>query len=156
MCGAWGYLVWSGSIATIWPTLGIANQLLACIALTAGTTMLMNRGKARYAWVTILPLTWLGTVTVTAGLQKIFSSDVRLGFLAQARATADAAPTAISSRLIFNDRLDAVVAGFFIASFIVVLVSSIHEWWMVISGRRPAVSTETPYVPRASFPTAAA
>src|SRR6185436_11164711 len=71
VCAAWGYLVWSGSIATIWPTLGIANQLLACIALCAATTMIVNRGKARYAWVTLTPLLFVGTATETAGYQLI-------------------------------------------------------------------------------------
>ena len=81
----------------------------------------------------MLPLAWLAIVTMTAGLEKIFSADPRLGFLAHAAATAAAAPTAISGRLIFNDRLDAVVAGFFIASFLVVLIASMHEWWLVIA-----------------------
>ena len=71
VCGAWGYLVLSGSIGTIWPMLGICNQLLACIALCVGTTMIINRGKARYAWVTLLPLAFVGTVTETAGYQMI-------------------------------------------------------------------------------------
>jgi len=118
-----------------------------------GTTIIIKSGKTRYAWVTILPLVWLGTVTVTAGLEKVFSADPRLGFLAHAAATAAAAPTAISGRLIFNDRLDAVVALFFIGSFIVILSASLHEWWLVISGRKTAVSSEVPYQPRAAFVT---
>ena len=77
-----------------------------------------------------------GTVTVTAGLQKIFSSDPRLGFLAHARTVAAAPAAAISGRLIFNDRLDAIVAGSFIASFLLILVSSAHEWWLVTTGRK--------------------
>ena len=71
VCAAWGYLVWSGSIQQIWPLLGISNQLLACIALCCGTTLLINRGKARYAWVTLLPLTFVGIATETAGYQLI-------------------------------------------------------------------------------------
>ena len=96
---------------------------------------------------------WLGTVTVTAGLQKIFSSDPRLGFLAHAAKTAAEAPTAVSGQLIFNDRLDAVVAGFFITSFLVVLIASAHEWWLVISKRKIAVSSEVPYQARTAFVT---
>jgi len=71
VCAAWGYLVWSGSIQQIWPLLGISNQLLACIALCAGTTLIINRGKARYAWVTLVPLAFVGVATETAGWQLI-------------------------------------------------------------------------------------
>jgi carbon starvation protein len=71
VCAAWGYLVWSGSIQQIWPLLGISNQLLACIALCAGTTLIINRGKARYAWVTLAPLLFVGVATETAGYQLI-------------------------------------------------------------------------------------
>jgi carbon starvation protein len=71
VCAGWTYLVWSGSIATIWPMLGISNQLLACIALLAATTMIVNRGKARYAWVTLLPFSFVSAATETAGYQLI-------------------------------------------------------------------------------------
>ncbi len=71
VCLGWGYFVWSGSIGTIWPMLGISNQLLACIALCAATTMIVNSGKARYAWVTLVPLLFVGTATETAGYQLI-------------------------------------------------------------------------------------
>ena len=71
VCLAWGYLVWTGSIATIWPMLGISNQLLACIALCTATTLTINRGRARYAWVTLLPLSFVSVATETAGYQLI-------------------------------------------------------------------------------------
>jgi carbon starvation protein len=71
VCLAWGYLVWTGSIATIWPMLGISNQLLACIALCAATTLTINRGRVRYAWVTLLPLSFVAVATETAGYQLI-------------------------------------------------------------------------------------
>jgi carbon starvation protein len=71
VCLAWGYFVWTGSIATIWPMLGISNQLLACIALCAGTTMLVNKGKGRYAWVTLTPFFFVAAATQTAGFQLI-------------------------------------------------------------------------------------
>jgi carbon starvation protein len=71
VCLSWGYLVWTGSIATIWPMLGISNQLLACIALCAATTLTINRGRAKYAWVTLLPLSFVGVATETAGYQLI-------------------------------------------------------------------------------------
>jgi len=71
VCLGWGYFVWSGSIATIWPMLGISNQLLACIALCAATTMIVNSGKGKYAWVTLTPLLFVGVATETAGYQLI-------------------------------------------------------------------------------------
>jgi carbon starvation protein len=71
VCLGWTYLVWGGSINTIWPMLGISNQLLACIALCAATTMIVNRGKGRYAWTTLLPLSFVGVATETAGYQLI-------------------------------------------------------------------------------------
>ena len=71
VCLAWGYLVWTGSISTIWPMLGISNQLLACIALCTATTLTINRGRARYAWVTLLPLSFVSVATETAGYQLI-------------------------------------------------------------------------------------
>ncbi|HEX5660223.1 MAG TPA: carbon starvation CstA family protein [Polyangiales bacterium] len=71
VCLAWGYLVWTGTVATLWPMLGISNQLLACIALCAATTISVNRGRARYAWVTLLPMAFVSVATETAGYQLI-------------------------------------------------------------------------------------
>ena len=64
---AWAYFIWTGNIATIWPMFGIANQLLASVALAVGTTIIINMGKARYAWVTLVPMVWLSVTTLTAG-----------------------------------------------------------------------------------------
>ncbi|MEO6951196.1 MAG: carbon starvation protein A [Polyangia bacterium] len=71
VCASWGYLVWTGQITLLWPLLGIANQLLACIALCAVTGMLVNQGKARYTWLTLGPLVFVGAATETAGFQLI-------------------------------------------------------------------------------------
>ena len=68
---AWGYFIWTGSISTIWPMFGIANQLLAAVALAVGTTIIINIGKARYAWVTLLPLSFVATTTLTAGVLSV-------------------------------------------------------------------------------------
>jgi carbon starvation protein len=68
---AWGYFIWTGSISTIWPMFGIANQLLAAVALAVGTTIIVNSGKARYAWVTVVPLLFVAVTTLTAGVMSV-------------------------------------------------------------------------------------
>jgi carbon starvation protein len=68
---AWAAFIWSGSISTIWPMFGIANQLLAAVALCVATTILINSGKARYAWVTLVPLSFVSTTTLVAGFKSI-------------------------------------------------------------------------------------
>src|SRR5207302_8235492 len=111
----WGYFLYQGvvdplgGINSLWPLFGISNQLLAAGALCVGTTILIKMGRARFAWVTAVPLAALVTVTMTAGWQKVFSSDARLGFLAHAASLAGSTDPH-AGRLIFNDRLDAGVA----------------------------------------------
>ena len=156
--GMWGHFLYQGvtdplgGINSLWPLFGISNQLLAAVALCVGTTVIMKSGKVRYAWVTLLPLTGLTAVTLTAGTLKIFSSDPALGFLEQARrlTAGPAGPNTV--RLIFNARLDALVAGFFMASFVVILVASVREWYRVLHRDHGSiVSSEVPYQPRAAF-----
>jgi carbon starvation protein len=140
-----------GGINTLWPLFGISNQLLAAIALAIGTTILIRSGKARYAWVTLLPLAWLLVVTLTAGWQKIFAADPRLGFLAHVSATlaqmADGTmDPALGARLIFNDRLNVAVAGLFMGVVVLVVVSSARVWLGILRGTTPATTQETPFV----------
>ncbi|MGQ0538790.1 MAG: carbon starvation CstA family protein [Gemmatimonadaceae bacterium] len=157
----WGYFLYQGvtdplgGINSLWPLFGIANQLLAAVALCVGTTVIIKMGKARYAFLTLLPLAWLVTVTMTAGFTKIFSPDPKLGFLAHARTLAEAVAegrvpagardVAAAGQLIFNDRLDAAVAGFFMLAVIVILAASAREWWSTLSGRTVTASSEVPY-----------
>jgi len=157
----WGWFLYQGvmdplgGINSLWPLFGISNQLLAAVALCVGTTIIIKMGKARYAWVTILPLAWLVIVTLTAGWQKVFSADPRLGFLSHARMVtgqlatgalpAGAKTIADAHRLVLNDRIDALVAAFFLVSVIVILVASAYEWFKVLSGRKVARSTEVPF-----------
>ncbi len=79
--GAWVYFILTGSVSTIWPMFGIANQLLAVIALCVGTTVLVNMGKARFAWVTFLPMVFVATTTLTAGWQTIWQNFIPLAHL---------------------------------------------------------------------------
>jgi carbon starvation protein len=153
----WGYFLVQGvldplgGINSLWPLFGISNQLLAAVALCVGTTIIIKSGKARYAWVTLLPLTWLLAATFTAGWQKVFATDPRLGFLAHAESVAGqiAAGTidaTFGSRLIFNDRLDAVVTAVFMIVTLLVLLSSAREWLLILTRRKPARVQESPFV----------
>jgi carbon starvation protein len=153
----WGYFLVQGvldplgGINTLWPLFGISNQLLAAVALCVGTTILVKSGKARYAWVTLAPLTWLLAVTLTAGWQKVFADDPRLGFLAHAAQTAGqvAAGTMEASRgarLVFNDRLDAMLGLAFMTVTLLVVAASAREWMLVLTRRRPATAKESPFV----------
>jgi carbon starvation protein len=157
----WGWFLWQGvndplgGINSLWPLFGISNQLLAIVALCVGTTVILRMGKARYAYVTLLPLAWLLIVTMTAGYQKLFSPLPKLGFFAHARVLRDAqaagvlppgvASPAILTQMIGNDYLNAAVAGFFLLSVLVILVSSSHQWFLLLSGRRRPTSTEVPF-----------
>ncbi|MBI4487331.1 MAG: carbon starvation protein A, partial [Acidobacteria bacterium] len=112
---AWGYFLYQGvvdplgGINSLWPLFGIANQLLAAVALCVATTILIKINKLRHAWVTLAPLAWLAVATLTAGYQKVFSPLPALGFLAHARSLANSTnPNA--ARMIFNDQLDAALA----------------------------------------------
>jgi carbon starvation protein len=152
ICAAWGYFLYQGvvdplgGINSLWPLFGISNQLLAAVALCVATTILIKMRRERYAWVTLGPLAWLIIVTMTAGWQKVFSADPKLGFLAHAASLATSAnPDA--GRLIFNDRLNAIVALFFMAVVAMLVFTSAREWWLVLSRRKAAVVHEAPFVP---------
>jgi len=153
----WGYFLVQGvmdplgGINSLWPLFGISNQLLAAVALCVGTTILIKSGKGRYAWVTLVPLAWVLLVTLTAGWQKVFADDPRLGFLAHAAVTADQIATgamdpARGARLIFNDRLDAVLAITFMVVTLLVVAASAREWVLVLTRRKPATVKEAPFV----------
>jgi carbon starvation protein len=156
MVGAWGYFLYQGvvdplgGINSLWPLFGISNQLLAAIALSVATTLIIKSGRARYSWTTLLPLSWLLSVTLTAGYQKIFSPDPRIGFLAHAAVLRDritsgaiaAAQLGETHELIFNDRLDAAVTGLFMVLVLVIVVDSLREWYRVLSAGRGGVLAE--------------
>jgi len=157
---AWGYFLVQGvldplgGINSLWPLFGIANQLLAAVALCVATTILIKMHRARYMWITCIPLAWLVTVTFSAAWQKIFSPAPRIGFLAQARALEaalasgqiPAAKIAETQHRIFNERLDAVVCGIFLVLVATILIDSIRVWYGILSGRSEARVTESPFV----------
>ena len=197
MVAGWGYFLIQGvrdplgGINSLWPLFGIANQMLAAIALCLATTIILKMqlgapasGTARIekhavpeagapkrspalALITFIPLIWLVAVTFTAGVEKIFHPDARIGFLAQARVLAEKTPalqkaldsantagdvTAIDAAqkalranriLRFNNLLDAAVAGIFLALVTVIVLLSLREWFLLLSRRKQAVLHET-------------
>ena len=149
MVAAWGYFLWQGvkdplgGINSLWPLFGICNQLLATVALCVATTIIIKMGRARYVPVTLIPLCWLVAVTFTAAYHKVLNPNPRIGFLAHARQLASAGA---DGRLIFNDRLDAAVAGALVVLVAVVLIESALEWARVLFGRKVAEVNEAPFV----------
>ncbi len=157
---AWGYFLYQGvldplgGINSLWPLFGIANQILACVALVVATTILLKMGHRRRVLITLLPMAWLVTVTLTASYQKIWHADPRIGFLAQAATltaqldTGKVVPERIEAtrRLIFNNNLDAGVTALFVTLLFLLLAEALLEWSRILSGRKPAQLQESPYV----------
>ena len=160
--GAWGYFLYQGvvdplgGINTLWPLFGISNQMLAAIALILATVVLFKMKRHAYVWVTIAPTIWLVVCTLTAGWQKIFSADPKVGFLSHAARYADAlaqnqllapakTPEAMS-RIVFNDRLDAALCALFMFVVISVLVYGVKSVLAARAASRPT-TVETPFEP---------
>jgi carbon starvation protein len=125
---AWAYFIWAGSISTIWPMFGIANQLLASVALAVGTTVIINAGRARYAWVTLMPLAFVSITTLSAG-----ALSVRDNFY----------PMAIGPNplLHFQGYLNSIVTVVMMICVFVILASAIMRWVRVLNGTlKPAAS----------------
>jgi carbon starvation protein len=119
---AWAYFIWTGSISTIWPMFGIANQLLAAVALAVGTTIIINMGKARYAWVTLVPLSFVSTTTLTAGVLS-----VRDNFWPMAVGPAP--------ELQFQGYLNTSLTIIMMVCVVVILSNAVWRWRQVLSGR---------------------
>jgi carbon starvation protein len=154
----WGYFLVQGvldplgGINSLWPLFGISNQLLAAVALCVGTTLILKAGKRRYTWLTLGPLAWLLVVTLSASYDKIFSPERRIGFLAAAVA-ADVArgvtDPATGARLIFNDRLNTVVAATFVLVVLAVVLASAAAWVRLWRADRVDTTNEADVVPSA-------
>jgi carbon starvation protein len=121
---AWGYFIWTGSISTIWPMFGIANQLLASVALAVATTIIINSGKARYAWVTLLPLSFVAVTTLAAGVLS-----VRTNFWPMAIAP--------DPSLHFQGYLNSGLTVMMMVSVVVILTNAAWRWIQVLTGRIP-------------------
>ncbi len=161
VCGMWGWFLYQGvtdplgGINSLWPLFGISNQLLATVALCVGTTIIIRMGKAKYVFVTLIPMTWLVIVTSTASLQKIFDANPRVGFLSHAQWVRDklaagelppgVADAAGAARMILNDNINTGVASFFLIATLIILLDSMRTWYLVLSGRIPATTNEAPY-----------
>ncbi|GAA2660706.1 carbon starvation CstA family protein [Streptomyces vastus] len=159
---AWGYFLYTGAtdplggINQLFPLFGIANQLLAAIALTVCTTVLVKSGRLRWAWVTAVPLAWVVAVTFTAGWQKIFSDDPRIGFFAQRDRYADGidageviAPAKNLDDMhtvVTNSTVDGVLIALFLLLVAVVIVNAAVVCVRAIRSPGPPATTEAPYV----------
>src|SRR5215472_16512355 len=158
--GSWGYFLYQGvidplgGINSLWPLFGIANQLLAAVALVVATTILLKMGRLKWIWVTLLPMIWLVVITMTASYQKIFSSNPRIGLLSFANAlsaqlAAGKIPTAKiveTQRVIFNQRLDAVVTAVLAGMILFLLGEALIQWHAILARGKEPVLHETPYV----------
>jgi carbon starvation protein len=164
--GGWGYFLYAGvndplgGINQLFPLFGIANQLLAAVALTVGTTILIKMGKLRYAWVTALPLAWDAAVTLTASWQKIFSTDPAIGFFAQRAAAAQSIESGKlndtlkalkaesiddAHQILVNTTVDGVLSILFAAMIIIVIADAARVWYGLIQGRKEPEMSETPW-----------
>lgn len=157
---SWGYFLYQGvldplgGINTLWPLFGIANQLLASVALCVATTILIKMHGPKYMWVTCVPLVWLLVICYSAAWEKIFSAIPRIGFLARARQleglieTGKILPAKIAEtqRLIFNERLDAAICGIFLVLVTLIVLDSVRLWVSLLSGKRESKVVESPFV----------
>jgi carbon starvation protein len=162
---AWGYFLYQGvvdplgGINTLWPLFGISNQMLAAVALLLGVVVLFRMKRERYAWVAIAPAAWLLACTLTAGWQKIFSPDPKIGFLSHAAKYTEGLANGVlvppaktpeaMSRIVFNDRLDAALCALFMFVVLSVLMYSIKACLAARAANRPTAQ-ETPFEPMAA------
>ncbi len=156
---AWGYFLYigvidpNGGVNILWPLFGIANQMLAAIALCVATGILVKSGKLKYAWVTGLPLIWLVALTTTAAYQKIFSEDIRIGFFAAANdlsaklasGVLPADKASVAPQLIFNQQLDAYLTLFFVAVLWIVIIDMLVVCMRHLAGKPVLPTSEVPH-----------
>jgi carbon starvation protein len=158
--GMWGYFLYQGvvdplgGINSLWPLFGIANQLLAAVALVVSTTILLKMGRTKWIWVTMAPMAWIVTITMTASYQKIFDPNPRIGFLSYvnvltaqlAAGKIPAAKIAETQHVIFNQRMDAAVTAVLAAMVAVLIIEALVQWYGLLSRRTQPTLHESPYV----------
>jgi carbon starvation protein len=158
--GAWGYFLYQGvvdplgGINTLWQLFGVGNQMLAAIALLLCTSVLVKMKRERFVWVTLLPTAWLLVTTLTAGVQKIFHSDPRIGFISLAGKFSDAAAKGTllapaksieeMRRVAFNNYLDAVVCGLFVLLVIAMCIATVRVCMSALKQARPTAQEIPP------------
>ena len=160
LVAAWGWFLYQGlidplgGINTLWPLFGLANQLLSVVALCLGTTLLIKMGKARYLFVTLVPLLFMCLVTFSAGYIKIFSPDPNLGLLASAHSAiaqsvqvADANAATVLVRQAARYRIDVFVAATFLVLVLLIVLGSAAEWYRLLAGRKRVELHESEFVP---------
>ncbi|WP_344516055.1 carbon starvation CstA family protein, partial [Dactylosporangium maewongense] len=160
--GAWGYFLYTGvtnplgGINQLFPLFAVANQLLAALALTVVTVILVKSGRLKWAWVTAVPLAWEAAVTLNASYQKIFSADPTMGFFAQRQKFADAiahgkvlGPAKNLDQMhqvVTNSTVQGVLSVFFAVLIIIVIVDGARVCLQAIIRGRELPTTETPFV----------
>ena len=166
LVGAWGWFLYQGvvdplgGINSLWPLFGLANQLLSVVALCLGTTILIKMQKAKYLFVTLVPLCFMCAVTFSAGYLKIFSVDPRIGFLSGAASlvqssgavSADKAAQLIRQAAVW--RFDALVAFGFLVLVLLIVLGSAKHWWQLMHGTRRIELHESEFVPLAQLESA--
>ena len=158
---AWGYFLYIGTIDplgginSLWPLFGIANQMLATIALCVATTILVKSERARFAWVTGAPLAWLITITTAAAWEKLFSPELRVGFLAHASALSGklsagllpADQAAKAPQLIFNDYLDAALTATFLGITWLLVLDTLRVCYCILADKPHPPLSESEHIP---------
>ncbi len=160
---AWGYFLYSGvtnplgGINQLFPLFGISNQLLAAIALTVATTILIKSGRVRWAWVTAVPLFWVALVTLTASWQKIFSGEPRLGYFAQRSRYANAleqgqlVPPAKSldemSTIVTNSTVQGIMSILYASLVVIIIADAMRAWVRALRAPEVVTTAEAEYVP---------
>ncbi|WP_232699615.1 carbon starvation CstA family protein [Brevibacillus daliensis] len=158
----WGYFLYQGvvdplgGIKTLWPMFGIANQMLAVIAFVVATTLIIKMGKARHAWVTIMPMVWLASATLTAAWQKIFSNNPAIGFWSHAQKFKDIVASGAlppgaktledAQKMINNDIINTIVCAIFMIITIAILIDGIRLWISIARGKKYQLKEE-PFIP---------
>jgi carbon starvation protein len=124
---AWGYFIWTGNISTVWPMFGVANQLLAVVAFAVGTTLVINMGRAKYAWITFLPLCFITVTTLTAGFLNIRDNYW---------------PMAIGGDPALNTQgyVNSICTGIMMLCAIIILIATSHRSLSVLTGKIPVLS----------------